>query len=380
MPDPKTEIMGMTSLPGLLQKPEMDESVRIFLLSGGITFSTKDVFDGFVDGLKRCLVAVSDYTLFGSLLYFSLEFACRDILGELADVRNHPSHVIVIDGLHPPVWFLRSIHERLKLPTAVIATEDPHGFDQTQERFMDETCYDFYFTNERNVAEMFPGRAVYLPVGFNAALTHRVATELPISGMDYSGIDSDICFVGACYANRQQLFEEMLPFFKKHDLKVRLMGHFGMVDKESPLWTSGYVYNATLPFRDTLQVYMHSNMAINLFRDPTGVTFGERSDKQTNQELQIPADSLNPRCYEVPACGCLLLTEDKRGETKTVFEPGKEIDIFSDREELETKILYYMEHEDERKAICKRAQKKVWDNHTYHHRAQRVLKVLKETV
>lgn len=357
-----------------IEAAQVDESMRLFVLSGGITFSTKDVFDGYVDGFKRCLVPVSDYTMFGSLLYFSLEFAARDILGELADVRNNPSHVVVIDGLHPQQWFMRSIHERLKLPTAVIGTEDPHGFDQTQERFMDPSCYDFYFSNERNVAEMFPERVVHLPTAVNTTLIHRVKHELPFPGLDYKQFDSDVCFVGACYENRQKLFEELLPFFKKHKLKVRLMGHFGMVPKDSPLWTSGYVYNATLDFKDTLRVYMQSKMCINLFRDP----FAEDPKRPMNEQFKIPADSLNPRCYEVPACGCLLVTEGSRGEVHTVFDPGKEIVVFENREELEEQILYHLEHEDERKRMCERARAKVWENHSYFHRAAKVRKLLKE--
>lgn len=371
----KPFVAGMDEVEKIAEEDSpVDMTRKLFLLSGGIVFSTKDVFDGYVDGFRRCLVPLDDYTMFGSLLYFSLEFVGRDILGTLADIRERHTHVVVIDGLHPQAWMMHSIHERLGLHTSVIATEDPHGFDLTHERFLDRTCYDIYFTNERNVAEMFPDQATYLPTGVNTSLIHRIQSELPYTGLDYDQFESDVCFIGACYPNRQKLFEEMLPFFKKHKLRVRLMGHFGMVPKESPLWTSGYVYNATVDFKDTLRVYLQSKMCINTFRDP----FEEDPDRPTNTQFKIPADSLNPRCYEVPACGCLLMTENTRGEVQTVFEPDKEIATFDDREELEAKILYYLEHDDEREAMCARAKERAWANHSYAHRAAAVFERLKE--
>ena len=82
------------------------------------------------------------------------------------------------------------------------------------------------------------------------------------------------------------------------------------------------------------------------------------------------------RTFEVPGCGGFLLTQCSEEQCE-FFEEGKEIACFSSAEELREKIEYYLSHEEERKKMAKAAYGKV-KNHTYLHRAKRILEVYEE--
>jgi spore maturation protein CgeB len=57
------------------------------------------------------------------------------------------------------------------------------------------------------------------------------------------------------------------------------------------------------------------------------------------------------RTFEIPACRTFMLAV-RNPVHQGYFEEGKEAEFFSDINELENKIKYYLEHEDERKRIA----------------------------
>ncbi len=63
-------------------------------------------------------------------------------------------------------------------------------------------------------------------------------------------------------------------------------------------------------------------------------------------------DEQDSRTFEIPACGVFMLAEKSKVH-QSLFEVGKEAEFFTEREELLEKVKYYLQHEDERKAIAK---------------------------
>ena len=86
-------------------------------------------------------------------------------------------------------------------------------------------------------------------------------------------------------------------------------------------------------------------------------------------------DEQDSRTFEIPACGSFMLAE--RSETHAaLFEEGKEAAYFTSKEELLQKVLYYTEHETERKQMANAGHERCMAS-GYSHKA-RLQKVLEE--
>jgi spore maturation protein CgeB len=70
------------------------------------------------------------------------------------------------------------------------------------------------------------------------------------------------------------------------------------------------------------------------------------------------------RLFEATGAGTCLLTDWKEN-LKDFFELDKEVSVFKSNEECLEKILYLLEHEDERKAIAQAGQKRTLTEYSY---------------
>jgi len=87
--------------------------------------------------------------------------------------------------------------------------------------------------------------------------------------------------------------------------------------------------------------------------------------------LQMPT-ALNQRCYDVPAAGGLLLT-DEREALAQQFDPAKEIVTYSSCDEMLNKWDFYRHHPAERQRLIEAGQKRILHEHTYKHRMEQAL-------
>jgi spore maturation protein CgeB len=80
----------------------------------------------------------------------------------------------------------------------------------------------------------------------------------------------------------------------------------------------------------------------------------------------------NLRIYEALAAKCFLLT-DYCDELKDIFVLGEEIETYRSSDELQEKVKYYLEHEEERLAIAERGYKRFMKDYTWKARVERFL-------
>jgi hypothetical protein len=84
------------------------------------------------------------------------------------------------------------------------------------------------------------------------------------------------------------------------------------------------------------------------------------------------------RIFEAAASGALVLSDRIAPENggEALFEPDREIAFYADDDDLCAKIDYFLAHDDERRAIARAGQLRVLHEHTYAHRAKRILQTL----
>lgn len=86
----------------------------------------------------------------------------------------------------------------------------------------------------------------------------------------------------------------------------------------------------------------------------------------------------NMRLYEATGVGSLLLTDEK-DNLDELFVPGREVVTYRDEDELVERVAYYLERDDERRAIARAGQERTLREHTYRRRMEELLSILGES-
>jgi spore maturation protein CgeB len=84
---------------------------------------------------------------------------------------------------------------------------------------------------------------------------------------------------------------------------------------------------------------------------------------------------VNQRTFDVPASGGFLLTDWKEALPE-LFEPEKEVVCYQSPGELKAMAAHYLRYPGHMDEIIRRARKRIWAEHTYLKRMQRLLNVI----
>jgi spore maturation protein CgeB len=322
--------------------------MRIVLVHSGHGFSTLDVGNGIAAGLRANGAEVYEYPLHQTFEAMELIVGAAKVMGIAPEggypdpialgtmgipgyvMAKHADVVLFVHGLNVPA----SIPETLRrggYRTALVCTESPYETDREANaaRF-----YDMVFTTERMAVTLFtlnsPDAVHYMPHAYNPT-THTL--EGPRAE------PCDVFFCGTRYPERDALLNGV------DWAGVNVVDKTLDYDKDDiPKLLSGIMENyVTASYYRSARISLNHHRQVRDLETKTTITPGD-------------AESLNPRAYEVPACGGFLIS-DARAELSEVF--GDSVPTYSDSGSLERLIRYFLSHEDERRALAGRQARAV---------------------
>ncbi|CAM4332502.1 CgeB family protein [Paenibacillus tarimensis] len=272
-----------------------------------------------------------------------------------------PDLMLVLNGLHVfPEDHLEQVDDirSMGIKTAIWFADDPYVTEYTASI---APRYDVVFTHELSTVPFYRDlgcdRVHYLPFAAYPGIFKPLAV-----GPEYW---SDVCFIGQGFWNRIRMFDEIADELSGRRVFIagglwERLNHFSRL---APSIRSGW-----LPVEDSVRFYNGAKIVINLHRTA-------EPGKDNRNTYGLPGRSINPRTFEINACGAFQLT-DKREDLSTYFKPGREIETFSSAAELTAKIRYYLQHEEQRSRIAVRGLLRTLRDHNYANRLDRLLSLI----
>ncbi|GAB6991508.1 glycosyltransferase [Paenibacillus pini] len=272
--------------------------------------------------------------------------------------KERPDLVLVLNGLHVfPENHMDSVRQirEMGIKTAVWFVDDPYF---TQDTALLCTGYDSVFTHEMSCIPFYRDLGAtnvhYLPLAVNPVMfkPQRCKPEHLY----------DVCFIGNAFWNRVAIFDELAPFL--NDKKVMIAGGFWERLSQTRLLQRS-VHMGFIPPEETVHYYNGAKVVINIHR-PT------QQGQDNRNSFQLHGESINPRTYEISACGAMQIT-DIRSDLSRHYRPGYDIETFETVEELKNKITYYLTHEEERLNMACRSLWTTSQEHTFESRMKSLL-------
>ncbi len=196
-------------------------------------------------------------------------------------------------------------------------------------------------------------KPVFLPLAADPELFRPLA----LSDAEQQEYGSPVSFVGAGYVNRRHVFAALSDF----DFKI-----WGSDwDLEGPLQPLIQRRGARIPPAETVKIFNASQINLNLHSSPF------------HQGINPQGDYVNPRVFDLAAAGAFQLV-DERLHLPRFFQPGTEMAVFRNVQELREMIRHYLAHPEERRRLAARARQRVLAEHTYEHRMAQALRQIFE--
>ncbi|UOE53082.1 glycosyltransferase [Bacillus sp. CMF12] len=316
-----------------------------------ITSGYKGIYDWFESWIQDELI--KEHKVF--FYYFSqgvkeLESILQTFKPELA---------LTLVGYKIPKIMLE-ILKQYEIKTSIWLTEDPYNMDRSIGLMKD---FDYLFTIDTSALEYYKKighkKAFHLPLAANPDVFQpkKVAEEFK----------SDICFVGYPYPDRIQLLEFIL---QRTTYKVSVIGFWSRYlrsywKNNNLIINEGWAEPPTVAnYYNGAKIVLNSHRPLNL--------------RQNKNKLGIAAKSINNRTFDVAACGAFQLIEFREDLTKHFIE-NEEMVAFRNIDDLIQKIHYYIKADTERKAIANKARNRVLKDHTFQHRIEQMLSIIRKS-
>lgn len=261
-------------------------------------------------------------------------------------VRRRPDLVIVCKGQYILPETVRDTRKK----GIRIVNWYPDGVTEIMTKFILESLkeYDFFFTKEPYILKRMKAAGLnnvyYLPHCCDPQIHKTIA----ISEEDRKKYASTLSIVGSWYPYREDIVSHLAGF----DLKIWGRGWNRAREEIKNLWQGREVVA-----EEQALVFNATDININ------------------TSHLQ-DIEGVNKRVFDIAGCGAFQLCYGQ-SDLGNLFKVGEEIIAYKDIDELKKLIAYYLVHEKERKEIGRNSQKRAYGEHTYRHRLEEILALIK---
>lgn len=347
--------------------------MRILIIAPGPTYSTYDMFKGYLSAFRELDVDVHAFWTHVALQYhilgteaFDKEFdkgytekehnervfsrVARDLVVDILSAQ--PDVLFFVDGTFMAPGIFRAVSEIFpklaKQPKiAVYLTEMPYAIGNIEESIL--PYVDYVFSNERSV--VLTKDSEYLPHSIDPLIHYD----------NGSARDIDLFFCGTYFPKRNETILSLNLNGINHFLAGNPITGFAGHQEIANLLKSGIIPNS-----EVADYYRRSKIVLNIHRD---LDTGHKNNPQDIAEIINNSESIGPRVLEASACGALVVT-DYRKEIEEVF--GDSVVVYTSKKDLNAKIRYYLDHEDERAKKAEEARM-IASRLTYKNRSSTIL-------
>lgn len=276
-------------------------------------------------------------------------------LAASAIAASRPDLVIAVGSLVPDLSNLRGLRRAADAVGAVLVfwlTDDPYEFDYA---FKAELYADIVVTNDSWAAQHYRHPDVHhLPLA--AAPNRHFRPVRPVNERD-----TVVFFCGVAYPNRVALIGRVDNLLSRH--VVEILGA-GWPD------TLRCAVNRRLTPTQMADYAAAARLTLNIGRDPD----------IANRRLSLPQATPGPRTFEVALSGSAQAYFVTGLEICDHFEPETEILLIDGVADIARAVERALDDPDAIEAIARRAQARALREHTYRHRAARLLDLSRITV
>jgi Uncharacterized protein conserved in bacteria len=293
-------------------------------------------YQNFIPALRSLGHEVVFFDSWNRRLYNNFAELNKDLLDVAA--REKPDFVLCVQLLYE-VW-IETIYLLRSWGACVVnwATDDDWKYDQFSKLLAPH--YDAFVTTYPKVYRQYRQDGIdNVIVSQWAASSACIQEPIPAQDCRYS-----VSFVGAKYGNRAKWIRSLA----ERGVQVNCFGYG---------WDNGPVTAEEIP-----RIIRDSLISLN-FSD---------SSLHFNGFIPHRSKQIKARVFEVPGAGGMLLTERSPG-LENYFTAGKDMDVYSDINELAGKIYYYCENYQMRDKIAGAGNIRTRVEHTYEERMKRLI-------
>ena len=266
--------------------------------------------------------------------------------------RLHPDLILALHGESLSPELLGELRRNSQGPLVTWWMDEP--FRYGAERLL--PLYDTVFLFDRSYIPQIRALGAkdvrFLP----CACDEEVYRPMDLPPGQRKRYGCDVALVGWFYPRRAELIRALSGL----DLKVWGKG-WRTPEAKTALNGAGHRVVPEERFvtdRETARIYNAAKIGLNVH------------SRQTREA------GLNTRAFELLAAGTFQLTDAVPG-MEELLEPGREVAVFRSAEEGRSLADYYLRHPQERAEMAARGRERVLREHTYTHRMQSLLRVVK---